>query len=76
MYNAEVLSDIRLHKHDIESVVPGISTGDLSAMLDRLVRDLLPDGADKLIHYHGEKHTRFKSLEFMRGRLEDIESKQ
>lgn len=67
MYSAEILADVRVHKHDLEKQFPGLDVTTRNAMLDRLVRDLCanPARSDTLVSAHGKKYTNHESLELL-----------
>lgn len=64
MYNTELLTDLRIHKRDIDYQYPGIPIVIRNAMLDRLVRDLHNDteASNKLVNTHGKCYTNFESV--------------
>jgi hypothetical protein len=81
MNAVEILSDLRLHKHDLKVSLqtddnPHISDVAITAMLDRITRDLTSGEKSSLVTRHGTAHTNFECVQEFGARLAELETKK
>ena len=75
MLNTEVLADLKKHKEDLDKYCEIKDQRTRNAMLDRLLRDLMPDKDSEFPStQHGIKHVGFYSMKYLAQRLQEIQA--
>ena len=71
MFNLILLQDLKLHRQDLKEL--DIPESAIGRMIDRVVRDIVPDSAMASHTKHGVRHTNYESYQCFLDSLRKLE---